>query len=98
MSAFFLFDNREVTDPDALADYARDVAPVVAEFGGRYRSVGGPVTTVEGDWDMTYPVIIEFPTADQARRWYESDAYRPLKARRQAAVRGAGVLIEGTDD
>ena len=95
MSAFFFFDNLKVHDPEKLETYVREVAPVVEQYGGRYRVVGGAATVVEGDWQPAYPVIIEFDSADQARSWYESDEYRPLKALRQSAVDCHGVLIEG---
>ena len=96
MSAYFLFDNLEVWEPNKLAEYAEKVRPVVEKFGGRYKVVGGPATAVEGDWTPTYPVLIEFDDAEQARAWYGSDDYRDLKALRQSAVRCNGVLIEGT--
>jgi uncharacterized protein (DUF1330 family) len=40
-------------------------------------------------------VIIEFPSADQARRWYHSEDYRALLALRRRATRGDAVLLEG---
>ncbi len=39
MPAYFLFDNVEVHDPDALARYAEQVSELVAEHGGRYLGV-----------------------------------------------------------
>ena len=95
MSAFFLFDNLEVRDPEKLAQYVHEVAPVVGRFGGRYRAVGGKVTVVEGSWSPHHPVLIEFDDAVAARAWYDSEDYRPLKALRQKAVVCNGVLIEG---
>ena len=95
MSAFFLFDNLEVHDPDKLAEYAEKVAPVVASYGGRYRVVGGTAKALEGEWAPTYPVIIEFDSLEQAQAWYRSEEYAPLKRLRQSAVTCNGVLIEG---
>ena len=95
MSAFFFFDNLKVRDPAKLETYVREVAPIVEKFGGRYRAVGGATTVLEGDWSPVYPVIIEFDSAEQARDWYGSEDYRPLKALRQEAVDCNGVLIEG---
>ena len=97
MSAFFLFDNLEVRDAELLQTYAAKVAPIVAEYGGRYRALGGPAETLEGHWSLIYPVIIEFDTVSAAKRWYESDDYAPMKRLRQTAVRCNGVLIEGLD-
>ena len=95
MSAFFLFDNLDVVDPDKLEEYSQKVRPVVESFGGRYRVLGGSTTVFEGDWQPRFPVIIEFDSAERARAWYESDEYRDLKALRQSAVVCNGVLIEG---
>ena len=95
MSAYFLFENLEVVDPDKLEEYKRRVPPVVESFGGRYRVLGGPTTVFEGHWEPRYPVIIEFDSAERARAWYESDQYRELRALRQSAVVCNGVLIEG---
>jgi uncharacterized protein (DUF1330 family) len=95
MSAYFIFDNLTVNDQDRLAQYAKDVAPVVEKYGGRYLVVGGQSTTHEGDWNFTYPVIIAFEDGDAARTWYASDDYRPLKALRRSAVTCNAVLVEG---
>ncbi len=95
MTAFFFFDNLEVRNPDALAEYAERVAPIVAHYGGEYRCVGGAAEALEGEWRPTYPVIIEFPSVDKAKAWYASDEYAPLKKLRLSAVTCNGVLIEG---
>ncbi len=95
MAAYFLFDNLTVADPAALEQYKRLVGPVVEQFGGRYVAIGGPTELLEGAWTPTHPVLIEFPTAAQARAWYHSDVYRALKALRLSAVRSNAVLIEG---
>jgi uncharacterized protein (DUF1330 family) len=95
MAAYFLFDNVEVRDPAALARYAEQVGPVVADHGGRYLTANVAPEVVEGDPGLRSVVLMEFPDADSARAWYESPAYRPLKAIRQRAVRNNAVLIEG---
>ena len=38
MAAYLLFDNVEVTDAAALAEYFPQAAKIVAEHGGRYDS------------------------------------------------------------
>lgn len=95
MSAYYLFDNLEVHDPDKLEEYKVRAAPVVERYGGRYVAIGGEVARVEGDWEPVFPVLIEFPSLVHARRWYDSDEYRELKALRLSAVRSNAVLIGG---
>ncbi|MFN6964536.1 MAG: DUF1330 domain-containing protein [Pyrinomonadaceae bacterium] len=95
MAAYFFFDMLEVTDPAGLEKYREGVLEIVERFGGRYLSVGGRFDVVEGDWSPTFPVLIEFPSQEAARAWYDSEDYRELKALRLSATRGSGVFIEG---
>ena len=51
---------------------------------------GGAPEGLEGDWDPSRVVVLEFPDRAAARRWIESDAYAPLRAsgrRRRRAPR-----------
>ncbi|HET8799254.1 MAG TPA: DUF1330 domain-containing protein [Thermoanaerobaculia bacterium] len=95
MAAYCLFDNLEVVDAGKLEEYKNRVAPVVAQYGGRYVVLGGNVDLVEGDWRPAFPVMIEFPDLARARQWYASDEYRELKALRLSAVRSNAVFLEG---
>ena len=95
MAAYALFDNLEVLDPGALDAYKERARSVVERFGGRYIVLGGAVDRVEGGWQPVFPVLIEFPDPETARRWYDSPEYAELKAIRLAAVRSNGVLIAG---
>ncbi len=95
MSAYCLFDNLKVTDPVELEVYKKRVGPVVEQFNGRYLVLGGQCEIVEGDWKPIYPVMIEFPSLEDARNWYESDEYSELKAIRLEATKSNAVFING---
>lgn len=95
MPAYCLFDNVKVTDPAKLSDYKDRTAPVVAHYQGRYLVIGGRVDLVEGLWRPAFPVMLEFPTLEQAHRWYLSEEYRELKALRHSAGDFNAVFIEG---
>jgi uncharacterized protein (DUF1330 family) len=95
MAAYCLFDIVEVTDPARMDDYRSRVGPVVEQYGGRYLAVGGKADVVEGSLPLVFPVIVEFPSLEQAHRWYDSPEYRDLKALRLSATRGNAVFIEG---
>ena len=97
MAAYCFFDVHQITDPDKMANYRAGVLATVEQYGGRYLTVGGKSDVVEGDWKPTFPVIIEFPSLEQAHRWYRSEEYKELKALRLAATRGNAVFIEGTE-
>ena len=42
-------------------------------------------------------VVLEFPSVGQAKRWYDSEDYRELKAQRQAASSSNAILVEGNE-
>lgn len=97
MPAYFFFDMLAVTEPEKLDRYRQVVRATVERYGGRYLTVGGQCDVVEGEWRPVFPVLIEFPSLEHARRWYDSEEYRDPKALRLAAARGNAVFIEGTD-
>ena len=79
MPAYFIVDN-EVTDPAGFEEYRKQVPATVARYGGKFLVRGGQVQTLEGDWKPKRMVVTEFPNIEQARRWYDSEEYRALKA------------------
>ena len=94
MSAFCFWNIRRVVDPVKMEQYRSGVIETVGKFGGIYRVVGGPFERIEGDWTPTFPVLIEFPSMDVARQWYESDDYRELKRLRLEATVGDAVFFQ----
>lgn len=66
---------RSVSNPAALADYAKVAGPAIQAAGGRFLARGGPAKTYEaGTKERT--VLIEFDSVQKAIAAYESDAYR----------------------
>lgn len=74
-----------VVDRDAIARYGAALPAVLARYGGRYLFAGPGTQALEGDWDATGVAIIEFPSREDAQRWYESPEYAPLRELRRAA-------------
>ena len=95
MPAYFWFDIREIKDPNKMEEYRRGVRAVVEKFGGRYVVLGGPFQVVEGSYQPVFPVMLEFASTEAARRWYDSEDYRDLKALRLAATDGNAFLMAG---
>lgn len=95
MTAYCLFDNLDVTDREALTEYASMALPTVHAHGGEYVVVGGAFHSREGSWVPAFPVIIKFPSIEDADAWYDSEDYAPLKALRHGAGTFNAVFIEG---
>jgi uncharacterized protein (DUF1330 family) len=85
----------EVTDPATYEDYRKQVMAVVTKYGGRFIVRGGRVETLEGGWAPKRFVALEFPSMEQAQKFYRSPEYAPLIKLRQKASRGKLILVEG---
>jgi uncharacterized protein (DUF1330 family) len=85
----------QVTDPTAYDGYRPLAAASVARFGGRFAVRGGKIDLLEGGPEPERIVVIEFPDADAARRWYRSEEYQKALKIRQSASRGRVFLVEG---
>jgi uncharacterized protein (DUF1330 family) len=91
----YLIANIEVTEPAKFEEYRQKVAPLIAQFGGRYLVRGGEVRRLEGNLPIQRLVVLEFPTVDAALRFYESSEYQPLLKIRLASTRSDLVLAQG---
>jgi uncharacterized protein (DUF1330 family) len=85
----------DVRDRERYEDYKRLVPPTLAQYGGRFIVRGGAAETLEGDWSPGRIVILEFPSAERAREWWDSPEYAPAKALRQATAQTQMILVEG---
>jgi uncharacterized protein (DUF1330 family) len=94
MPAYIVADI-QVTDPAAYDDYRPLAAASIARFGGRFVVRGGRVDLLEGEPLPERIVVIEFPDADTARRWYHSAEYQSALKIRQSASSGRVFLVEG---
>ena len=94
MPAYLLVDC-EVTDPARYEIYKTMAPPAIAKFHGRYLVRGGATTLMEGSWAPNRVVVLEFPDADAARRFYDSPEYRAARAARAGAAVMNMLLVEG---
>ena len=94
MAAYIVVDIT-VLDPVRYAGYKAVVPPIVAQYGGRYLTRGGTVEVLEGDWQPSRLVILEFPDAEAARAFLNAPEYADLRALRQATTKSQMVLVQG---
>jgi uncharacterized protein (DUF1330 family) len=84
-----------ITDPDLFAEYRQVVPATIEKYGGRFVVRGGTVETKEGGWSPARIVVLEFPSMDQARKWYDSPEYAPALAMRLKSASAKLILVEG---
>jgi len=94
MSAYVIVDIT-VNDPARYEEYKKLTPASLAAYGGRFIVRGGAVTVLEGDVEPGRTVVLEFPSVERARSWWDSPEYRPAKALRQASASTRMILVEG---
>lgn len=94
MPAYIVVDVT-VQDPEPYERYRALAPPSIALYGGRYLVRGGATEALEGTWHPSRLVILEFPTVERARAWWNSPEYAEAKALRQTCAQADMLLVEG---
>jgi len=83
----------DVTNPEGMKAYQDAVAPAVAAAGGKYLVRGGKV--LGPDPDGRRLVILEFPSKDAAKAFWNSDTYQDIAKLRKDHATMDAVVVEG---
>lgn len=83
---------------EAFDAYAADVERTIAHFGGRYIVGTRDVDVREGSWHPPLVVVLEFPSLENARAWYESEAYHELLEIRKQGSKSDLIIVDGLDE
>lgn len=96
MSVYFIAQLR-VHDPAGYEGYLAGFDEAFEGTGGEVVLVDEDPTVLEGDWPFTRVVLLRFPDEPALRSWYDSDAYRRLRAIRQKAADGRIIVAHEED-
>lgn len=95
---FYSLAEIDVTDPSWVADYLRNVTPMVERHGGRYLARTPKVEKIEGQRAVPQIVlIVEWPSREAIAAFYDSEEYRPYRERRVAGASNEFVIVPGED-
>jgi uncharacterized protein (DUF1330 family) len=94
MAAYILVDIT-INDPQTYERYKLLAPASIAAYHGRYLVRGGRTEVLEGDWEPSRLVILEFPGVEDAKAWWESEEYAAAKALRQSCAATEMLLVEG---
>ncbi|MEM8863815.1 MAG: DUF1330 domain-containing protein, partial [Chloroflexota bacterium] len=76
-------------------EYTKLTPGIIEKFGGKFIARGGDVTTLEGDEEENRVVLLEFPTAQAAKDFYNSDEYQAAIKVREGASEGQFIVVDG---
>jgi len=73
--AYWISSYRSVSNPEALAAYAKLAGPALTAAGGTFLARGMPAATKENGLEQR-TVLIEFPSVEAALAAYNSPGYK----------------------
>ena len=91
----YLIARVTVNDPEAYRQYAVGAQEIVAKFGGRYIVRGGTTETLEGERFEGRIVVIEFPSFERVKAFYNSPEYQEVKRIREPAAVAEFMVADG---
>lgn len=90
----FAIRKEPVKDPDAMAEYQRRTREIKTTFDLIPRVVYGEIQSLEGNTPDGV-ILLEFPTIEEARAWYENSEYQDAVPFRQQAADYDMFIVQG---
>lgn len=94
MPAYVIVDVK-ILDENSYDEYKKLTPPSLIPYEGKFIVRGGQTQTLEGQWQPARIVVLEFPTIQKARQWWESPEYHPAKLIRQRSASTNMIVVEG---
>ena len=91
----YLVTTITVTNPERFQEYRKLAGPAVAQYGGKYLVRGGERTVLEGKFEANRLVVVEFPSSEDAKTFYNSPEYQAARQKRIGTCDFIMVLAEG---
>lgn len=84
-----------IQDREKYALYEQGFMEIFDRYEGKVLAVDEAPEIWEGQWLYSRTVLIEFPSAQAAQAWYNSDEYQQLASHRWAASIANIAMLEG---
>lgn len=94
MAAYIVFTRESTHDASSLATYSEQVSGTLGGHPVTVLAAYGRQEVLEGP-EMEGVVILEFPSFDEAKAWYDSPAYREVREHRFRGADYRAVIVEG---
>ena len=84
-----------IHDENEYQKYIAQVDEVFSKFSGKYLAVDNNPQVLEGQWNYSRSVLIEFPSKEDFENWYYSEEYQKILKHRLSGANCNTILIEG---
>ena len=87
----------QINDPVQYEEYKKITPGTLAKYHGKFVVRGGQTESLEGDWNPQRIVVLEFPSVELAKSWWNSIEYAPAKSLRQRTAYTRMILVQGAE-
>lgn len=94
MSAYVISEV-DVRNAAGFEAYRTIAAKAIAQYGGRYLVRGGAAEAAEGGPPPKTLIVVEFPSMERLREWYDSPEYAEALKHRRTAIDRRLIFVEG---
>ena len=84
-----------VTDAEKYKNYMALSPAAISAAGGKFIVRGGNLEILEGDWSRSRVVVVEYPTREAAKAFYDSTLYVAARAEREGAAEFSMIVVDG---
>jgi len=94
MAAYIIVEV-SITDPEEYEEYKKLTPAAIAAYDGKFIVRGAQTESLEGNWEPKRIVVLEFPTVERAKEWWNSDLYTKAKIIRQRSATTKMIVVQG---
>jgi uncharacterized protein (DUF1330 family) len=95
MSAYLVYVCQSVSDRKELETYWKDMPRTFMGFDVKLHTAYRPFHLLEGEGPVEGVVVAEFPSMEEAKRWYDSPGYVAVRQHRMRGAKYLGLLVDG---
>ena len=96
MPAYFVYVCQKVIDRKELETYWAKIGATLEGYGAKSIAASTHFEHLEGD-EIDGAAVIEFPSFEKAKEWYDSPAYLAIRHHRMNGAKYIGLLMEGVE-
>lgn len=87
----------KINDNDEYEKYLENFDEIFSKYNGKYLAIDESPSLLEGSWNYTKSVLVEFKTREEFEAWYYSDDYQKILKHRLKAAKCDTILLEGLE-
>jgi uncharacterized protein (DUF1330 family) len=95
--SYYFVAHIKINDEIEYQKYIDKAGSVFKKYNGKYLSVDNSPIILEGKWNYTRAVLIEFNSKEDFENWYNSDEYKEILKHRLTAAECDTVLVKGLE-